>query len=138
MMKRRYLAVGALLFVACDGQGRGTVGVSTTNLPATTLVFTVQPTDVVVNTPIIPAVSVAVQTSTGVTVSSSSAQVTLSVEQGTGTNGAATTGTITSGAVQGVATFNNVRVNTVGTAFKLAASAPTLSNGTSTAFNVTP
>jgi len=138
MMKRRYLAVGALLLAACDGQGRGTVGVSSTNLPATTLKFIVQPTDVVVNTPIVPAVQVAVQTSTGVTATSSSVQVTLSVEQGTGTNGAATTGTITSAAVNGVATFNNVRVNTVGTAFKLAASAPTLSNGTSTAFNVTP
>ena len=114
------------------------MGVSTTNLPATTLKFIVQPSDVVVNTPIIPAVSVAVQTSTGVTVSSSSAQVTLSVEQGTGTNGAATTGTITATAVNGVATFNNVRVNTVGTAFKLAASAPALANGTSAAFNVTP
>src|SRR5947207_8926545 len=125
MMKHRYLAVGALLLAACDGQGRGTVGVSNNNLPATTLVFTVQPSNVVVNTPIVPAVSVAIQTSTGVTVSSSNAQVTLSIAQGTGTNGAATTGTITSGAVNGVATFNNVRVNTVGTAFKLVASAPT-------------
>ena len=137
-MKARNLILGAVLVAACDGSTTGTLGVSTNNLPATQLVFTVQPSNVQVNQVIVPAFSVAVQTSTGVTVTGSSAQVTVSLAQGTGTNGAALTGTLTSSAVNGVATFNNVRVNTVGTGYRIVASAPTLSNGTSGTFDVTP
>ena len=137
MMKLRHLAA-LLLVAACDGTGRGTTGVSSSNLPATTLKFIVQPSNVVVNTPIVPSIQVAVQTSTGVTVSSSNAQITLTLAQGTGTNGAAVTGTVTSGAVQGIATFNNLRVNTVGTGYKLTASAPALASATSASFDVTP
>jgi len=137
-MTARNLILGAVLVAACDGSTAGSLGVSTTNLPATQLVFSVQPSNVQVNQVIVPAFSVAVQTSTGVTVSGSSAQVTVSLAQGTGTNGAALTGTLTIGAVNGVATFNNVRVNTAGTGFKIVASAPSLASGTSAAFDVTP
>jgi len=135
-MKFRHLAFSAVLLAACDGEGRDFSGVSSSNLPATKLVFTTQPSNVAVNTPITPAFAVAVQTATGVTVTSSTVQVTIAITSGTGTNGAAATGTLTSGVVNGVATFNNVRVNTAGTGFTLTASAPSLASAVSAAFNV--
>ena len=139
-MKTRAITLLAVLAIVtgCDGEGRGTVGISESTLPASKLTMQVQPTDVVINTPITPAIVIAIQTATGTTKTTSSAVVTLALTQGAGPNGALATGTVTSTAVNGIATFNNVRVNTAGAGFKLTATSSGLAAATTSAFTVNP
>lgn len=138
-MMRRSIALFAILALtaACDGVGRGTLGISGSSLPASRLGFVAQPSNAVVATPIVPAIQVAVQNATGATVTTSTVTVTLTLTPGTGTNGAILTGTLTADAVNGVAAFNNIRVSQPGNGYTIQATAQGLSLATSSAFNVT-
>jgi hypothetical protein len=87
------------------------------------------------------SVKVAIQDANGLTVTSSTASVTLSIEGGTGTAGAVlscTTSTLTIAAVSGVATFTPCSIDTGGLQYHLKAESAGLSTDISDGFNVTP
>jgi hypothetical protein len=81
---------------------------------ATKLAFIQQPTSTVAGVAISPAVTVAIQDAGGNTVTSASNNVTLAI--GTNPSGGTLSGTATVAAVSGIATFNNLSINTAGTA----------------------
>jgi len=98
------------------------------------LAFTVQPSNTIVDSSIVPAVVVTVEDANGTVASGSSALVTIAF--GANPGGANLTGTATVGAVAGVATFPYLSLNLPGTGYTLAATATNLTGATSTAFNV--
>jgi hypothetical protein len=104
---------------------------------ATNLAFTVQPTTVASGVSVSPAVQVLVQDAGGNTVLTATTSVTIALTAGTGTSGALLGGTLTQSAVNGVATFNDLAVDKVGTGYTLTVSATGLTGGASTAFAVT-
>jgi Bacterial Ig domain len=102
---------------------------------ANKLVFTTQPSDVGVNSPISPAVTVQVQDAVGNLVNSN-AQVVITL--GNNPTGATLSGTTTASASGGTATFNNLRINKAGTGYTLTATSPSgLIGASSASFNVT-
>jgi len=101
---------------------------------ATKLVFTVQPTNTVVNATITPAVTVTVQDALGQTVTSATNSVTMAI--GTNPGSATLGGTATVSAASGVATFSNLSLSAAGTGYTLTAAASGLVGATSTTFNV--
>ncbi len=100
---------------------------------ATHLGFVQQPTDTVYRATISPAVTVAVLDDNGLVVTESTASITLTLAPAGPTLG----GTLTQAAVAGVATFNNLTVNQVGT-YTLNATATGLTGATSASFQITP
>lgn len=122
-----------LVTVHCGEDGPTTPGPSPTRLS-----FSVQPTSVTVGAVIAPAVQVAVQDDQGNTVTSSTATITLAISAGTGTAGAVLAGTRTRAAVGGVATFDDLTVDVVGTGYALTATSATLAGATSAPFAVVP
>ena len=82
-----------------------------------------------------PAVTVLVQDANGNTVPTATTAVTLAL--GANPGGATLGGTLTVNAVNGVATFNNLTLDQVGTGYTLTAAATGLTGATSTAFNIT-
>jgi hypothetical protein len=108
-----------------------------TILPATQLAFTVQPpSSVVLNTPISPAVQVALKDVNGTTVVNSTAAVNLSLYSDPGDTSLG--GTTTVNAVNGIATFSNITVGALGNGYSLQAHSGNLVPATSQPFNVTP
>lgn len=103
----------------------------------TKLAFLAQPTNVTAGASISPSITVQVQDANGNLVTSSSQQITLSIES-TSPSGGTLGGTLSQNAVNGVATFNNISINKAGNAYKLLATATgtTFNTATSTAFNV--
>jgi hypothetical protein len=104
--------------------------------PVSQLVFAQQPLTTVATTAITPAVLVAARDAAGNTVTSFTSNVTVSIAvnpPGTGV----LSGTKTVAAVSGVATFNNLSIDKVGTGYRLGAAAGALSV-TSNAFSITP
>lgn len=101
------------------------------------LVFTVQPTDVGVDTAIAPAIVVTMRDFEGNTVTSFTGNVTLSLANNPG--GAQLGGTLTVAAVAGVATFSAVELDTVGEGYTLLATVTDalIANVESTSFDVT-
>jgi protein-disulfide isomerase-like protein with CxxC motif len=142
--------VGTFSTLSVDSAGTGyTLGASATGLaattsttfdvapaPATTLSFRVQPTAATAGAPIAPAVSVAVLDRLGNAVKASTAGITVGLAGGAGTAGAHLRGTLAVNADSGVATFPTLSVDSVGTGYKLAASASGLTGATSAAFAV--
>ncbi len=108
--------------------------VSVTNLdndaPAQ-LAFVQQPSDTPINAVISPAITVAVENALGQTITNNTDPITLSISSGGGNLG----GTVTVNAVNGIATFNNLTIDTHG-AHTLDASRVGLSNVTSSSFNI--
>ncbi len=101
---------------------------------AAKLAFTAEPNaSYASNAPITVAVSVEDASGNVVTTNTSNVSLTLSG----GTVGASLTGTTTVAAVSGVATFSNLKVNKVGTAYKLNAIDGLLTGAASTPFNIT-
>ncbi len=102
---------------------------------ATQLVFSAEPTDAEVASPIAPAIKVQLRDSGGNLITTASDLVTL----GIGTNPGQTTllGTTSVAAVGGEATFNDVSVDQLGNGYTLFAHGPGLISATSTAFNIT-
>jgi uncharacterized repeat protein (TIGR03803 family) len=100
---------------------------------ASQLAFSQQPTDVVINSPISPSITVDVEDQFNNIVTGDSSNVTLALHSGTGAVG----GTDTVAASSGVATFSNVTVNSLG-AHTLAASDGSLTVADSSSFAVNP
>ncbi|HVE85011.1 MAG TPA: MYXO-CTERM sorting domain-containing protein [Myxococcales bacterium] len=107
----------------------------TTGAPAA-LAFTVQPSSTPVGSAISPPVQVAVRDSSGNTVTSSSAPV--SMTTGANPSGGVLSGTLTASADAGVASFGNLSLNQVGTGYTLIASSAGLPDAGSAPFNVDP
>ncbi|HEX7937764.1 MAG TPA: hypothetical protein VF483_02160, partial [Gemmatimonadaceae bacterium] len=105
---------------------------------AAKVAFISQPSNVVAGSAMSPSFAVQIQDASGALVTSSSAQVTLSIDPTTNPTGLATvSGTPTVAASGGVATFSNVIVNRAGTGYKLIATVNGLTSATSSSFNVT-
>jgi len=100
------------------------------------LVFTVQPVPTAPNGTITPAVEVAIQDSSGQTVTSFTGMVTIEITDGTGTADAELSGTTSVAAVGGIATFADLAIDEPGTGYTLTARAPGLASATSAAFDI--
>jgi len=107
------------------------------NVTATTpvaLQFQVPPSGVQAGAVITPAVQVRLVTSSGATASTATNAVTIAI----GTNPAlgSLSGTVMVNAIAGIATFNDLRIDNIGTGYTLAATATGLAGATSTGFDV--
>ena len=112
--------VTATAGAGCDGAAsRSGAGTVTVFGPANKLVFGQQPTTTVANATIAPPVTVFVQDASGNLVANSSALVTLAITTNPG--GGTLSGTVTRNAVNGVATFDNLSIDKIGTGYRLTA-----------------
>ena len=100
---------------------------------ASQVVFSQQPTDVVINSAISPSITVDVEDQFGNVVTGDTSNVTLAINTGSGSIG----GTDTVAASSGVATFDNVTINALG-AHTLHASDGSLTIANSSSFTVNP
>jgi hypothetical protein len=135
VIQRTIAAVTLLILVASCDDGTGRVATSPFTSGTAKVGFVVQPSTVTVGATITPAVQVAVQNAAGVTVGSTTPEVTVGIA--TGPVGAKLNGTLTRAAVNGVATFNNLSIDKTG-GFTLTATSGSLAAGTSAAFSVNP
>ncbi|TLY37503.1 MAG: hypothetical protein E6K60_04490, partial [Nitrospirae bacterium] len=132
-------------FTVTAGNGGGTCqsGTATSNVVTSLIVlgaanhvaFVPQPTNAVSTAVISPAVTVQVLDANNNVVTSSSAPITVAI--GSNPGGGTLAGTVTQNAVNGVATFNNLSINKVGTGYTLTANSSGLTGTTSSAFNIT-
>ncbi len=107
--------------------------------PVVKLGFTVQPVATKSGSSISPSVKIAGQDSLGNTVTSFVNNIIVAIGNNAGTPIPGTlTGTLTIKAVAGVSTFNNLKIDKVGTGYTLIASSGALIGATSAAFNITP
>ena len=104
--------------------------------PATQLVFTVQPTNAVSGSAIVPSVQVTARDQFGNTDTTFAGGVTVAIVTNPG--GGILSGATSVGAAHGVATFSTLSIDKVGTGYQVGASATSLVGATSTAFNITP
>ena len=102
---------------------------------ATKLAFTVQPGLTVAGQAISPGVRVTVQDASGNTVTTASTVITVTL--GANANGVTLSGTIVKSAVNGIATFSDLSIDSVGSGYTLTASASGLAAAGSAAFDVT-
>ena len=100
----------------------------------TKLAFTAQPAISVIGKTPMPAVKVAVQDATGVTITTATNNITLAI--GTNPAGGSLTGTFTVAAVNGVATFTDLSIDGPGVGYTLSATSLNLTGATSTQFSV--
>ena len=100
----------------------------------TKLAFTVQPAVSVIGKTPMPAVKVAVQDATGVTITTATNDITLAI--GTNPAGGSLAGTFTVAAVNGVATFTDLSIDGPGVGYTLSATSLNLTGATSTQFSV--
>ena len=103
---------------------------------ATALVFNTLPTLVTSGLAITPAVTVSVQDALGNVVTTATPSISLGMAANPGNS--VLSGTLTATAANGIATFNDVRLDKIGSGYRLAANSPGLPTGTSTAFSVRP
>ncbi|HEY6225048.1 MAG TPA: hypothetical protein VIW26_14780, partial [Gemmatimonadales bacterium] len=101
--------------------------------PLSQLAFTAQPQTTTSLTVLAPAVQVTARDSVGNTITSFTSNVVMSI--GVNPGGGTLSGTTTVAAVAGVATFGNLKIDKVGTGYRLAATAGAL-NATSSAFSI--
>lgn len=134
---RRFALISAVLLAGCDA-GDPMTGFQGRPLPATLLAFTVQPSTVATLNAISPPVQVQVRNANNQVVASATTPVTMSITPNTGTAGATLSGQLVVEAVNGVATFNNLRVNQPGTGYTLTATGPGLTPAVSAPFTVNP
>jgi hypothetical protein len=104
---------------------------------ATKLLYGQQPTTTTAGANITPAVTVRIVDAGGNT-TASTANVTLAITGGTGTTGAHLSGgsSVTVAATAGVANFNTLSIDSVGTNYTLNATSGALTGATSSAFNI--
>lgn len=101
---------------------------------ATKLAFVTPPSNTSAGAVISPAVQVAVQDASGTTVPGATNSVTVAI--GTNPTGATLSGTLSVSAVNGVATFNNLSINSAGSGYTLTAASGNLAVATSGAFTI--
>ena len=104
--------------------------------PPTKLAFQVQAVDTPLNTAITPAVQVAVEDAAGTVVTNSTAPVTVGLYGDP--NSGVLSGTLTVNAVNGIATFSDLTISTLGTGYSLRAYSGNLTAVIGNAFNITP
>ncbi|HEY8206637.1 MAG TPA: hypothetical protein VIG99_04085 [Myxococcaceae bacterium] len=97
------------------------------------LAFVTEPTSAVAGTPIAPAVQVAILDAFG-NPTASTAAVTVAIANNPG--GSTLSGTLSRAAVAGVASFNDLSLNKVGTGYTLQASSAGLASATSAGFDI--
>ena len=102
---------------------------------ATQLVYSVEPTNAVATSAISPAIKVRIEDSGGNLVTTATDLVTLAVNNNPGSG--TLSGTLTVAAVSGVATFNDISIDKVGTGYTLNATASGLTTATSANFDIT-
>jgi hypothetical protein len=136
-MRRLALISALVLGVACD-EGDALTGFVPPPSPASQLGMLVQPSDVIVLEAISPPVRVEIRNNAGQVVTNSTLPVTMSLTPNTGTAGAVLSGQLVVNAENGIATFNNLRINQAGTGYTLTASSPGLTSVTTTSFAVNP
>lgn len=138
-MRRFLVPIALIALTNCDDNF---LGATVATVPGATpnelrLVFTIQPSNGFVNVPINPPVQVTVQTGTGGVVTTSNAFIAVNLSPNIGTPGAVLTGSTQLTAVNGVAIFNNLRVDRPGT-YALIAVADGVFAGGSTTFTISP
>ncbi len=133
----RSLDLATLCFLVVVQSVTSCGGESTAPRPAR-LVFTVQASGATAGAPFASAPQVTVQDAQGNAVSSPTSSVTIALSSGTGTTGAHLRGPTTIGAASGVAVFNGLSIDSVGTGYLLTASASGLPTVSSAPFAVTP
>jgi len=102
--------------------------------PATTLVFTQQPTQTAATAAINPSVKVTARDAQGNTATAFTGVVSIAIATNPG--GGTLSGTPSVSAVTGVATFSDLHIDKIGTNYTLGASATGLSGATSNPFNI--
>ena len=111
--------------------------VVTVRTPASTLSFNTQPGGALVDATLDPQPVVHVLDIGGNLATDFTGAVTLAITPGTGAPGATLSGTTTVDAADGVATFTELLIDTVGTNYTLTASSPDLTGAISNAFGIT-
>src|SRR6266702_3909085 len=102
---------------------------------ATKLALTVQPSLTVAGKAMTPGVQVAVQDAAGNTVTTASTVITITM--GANANGVTLSGTTTRSAVNGIATFSDLSIDSVGSGYTFTATATGLASAGSASFDVT-
>jgi hypothetical protein len=115
--------------------GANSASFNITPAAATHLGFVQQPTNTVAGYPISPAVTVEILDAFNNRVTWSSSSVTMAI--GTNPGGGTLNGTTTRNAVAGLATFNDLSIDTPGVGYTLAASSAGLTGANSASFNIT-
>jgi alpha-tubulin suppressor-like RCC1 family protein len=100
----------------------------------TRLGFMAQPTTGAAGATVSPAVTVAVQDSSGRTDTTASSSITITLGQNP--SGGAWSGILTVPAVKGLAVFSTISISVAGAGYTLVASTPTLAGATSVAFTI--
>jgi hypothetical protein len=135
MTQRPIAAIALFALVAGCDDGQGRVVMSPLSNSTAKVGFVVQPSTTTVGATITPAVQIALQNAAGVTVGSTTSDITVAIL--TGPAGARLNGVLTHAAVNGVATFNDLSIDKTG-GFTLTATSGSLAAGTSAAFSVNP
>jgi hypothetical protein len=125
-------AAGSYTLTATDGALTSATSSSFTIAASTKLVFTQQPSQTVAGVAMSPAVTVAVENSSGNVITTDNSMVTLTLSSGSFANGSTT---ITAQAQSGVATFNTLVIDTAGS-YNLTASDGSLPTTQSNPFNI--
>jgi hypothetical protein len=123
---------------ATDGSLVGATSSSFSISPGTgsQVAFGVEPGTTTAGLTINPAVTVEVEDSLGNMVTTDTTNVTVAI--GTNVGGGTLSGTTTVQAVSGTATFSTLSINKSGTGYTLTAADGSLTQGTSSTFNITP
>ena len=103
---------------------------------AAQLAFSVEPTSTVLDQAISPVVQVEIQDAAGVRVAGARTAVTLAIGNDPG-NGGQLVGSLTANAVDGIASFSGLTISNWGQGYTLVATAGSLTQATSAAFDVT-
>ena len=109
---------------------------NTFNIVTGQLAFAVQPSNAEAGVAISPAITVEVRDDQGALIPTASNSITIAIGDNPG--GGILSGTATVSAVNGVATFSDLSIDKVGTAYTLTASSTDLVSATSDPFDITP
>ncbi len=105
-------------------------------IPASAIDFTTQPSAVTYGTSFQPPVTVSAFEPSGVIDTSFTGQVTIAIAANTGTPGATLSGTTVRSAISGVATFDDLAIDLIGSGYVLTATSLNLPSESSVAFDV--
>jgi hypothetical protein len=132
----RRLHLRAILALTFVGLALGCTDSTSSGPVPAQLEFTVQPLDATAGVAISPSVAVAIEDAGGNTITSATAEVTLTIgaHPGDGT----LSGTVTVAAINGVATFPNLRITRAGTGYTVKAAAAGLPAAESRGFDIIP
>jgi hypothetical protein len=125
-------SAGTYTLTATDGLLTSATSRSFTIAASSKLAFVQQPTQTVAGTTISPAVTVAIEDAGGSIITSDNSLVTLTLSHGSFANGSTT---ISKQAINGVATFNNLSINSSGS-YNLTATDSGLPTAQSIPFNI--